>query len=253
MDFEIVEMQNDISFEVPSVSFPAYEEYKKKAAVVADYINGMDVTPDNIKDTKETLAKARKLTDRLNRVRIDMKKEILTNYTIFESQVKEIVDIVNKADRQLRDKVNALEEIEREKKKEEIREIWDKRILITPELEKLIPDAFSRWLSPAHLNKTASMKSVETSMTDWIRETTTEIRAAERMGEEYLTEYISCMDLANAIQRVENRKKISEVIQKTNEPEEEIVKAIFIVYGNKDINLTERLLKENEIDYRREE
>ena len=66
MDLNIIEKQNDVIYEIPKIQFPAYEEYKEKAYAVAEHIYGMDPTEENIKETKATLAKARKLTDRLN-------------------------------------------------------------------------------------------------------------------------------------------------------------------------------------------
>ena len=114
MNLEIIERRNDIRYEVPAVSFPAYEEYMDKARQIADYIASVEVSKDSIKDAKKTLADARKLTDRLNGLRIDMKKQILQNYSIVEAQIKEISEVVNEADADLRAKVRELDELERE-------------------------------------------------------------------------------------------------------------------------------------------
>lgn len=250
MDFEIIEKQDDVSYDIPAVRFPAYEEYKEKAGLVAEYINSMEVSEDTIKETKTVLAKARKLTDRLNRARIDMKKDLLKNYTVFESQVKEIVGIVDDADRELRGKVRELENIERENKKQIIKEIWDKRVQTLPDLTTYFPDAFERWLSPAHLNKSVSLKYIEKDMTEWLKDVSTELDTARKLGDEYLTEYIRLGDLNRAIETVKARAEVSTLIQK--EDTDKTPKAIFIITGTKDINLTERLLKENEISYRKE-
>ena len=119
-NLEIIEKQNDVTYDIPQVNFPAYEEYKEKAYAVAEYIYNMEPTAENIKETKTTLAKARKLTDKLNRARIDMKKAILQNYTTFEQQVKEITGIIDDADKEIRAKVKDMEEAERQRKKEAI-------------------------------------------------------------------------------------------------------------------------------------
>lgn len=251
MNFDIIEKQNDVTYEIPKVNFPAYEEYKEKAEAIAEYISSLEVNEENIKETKTILADARKLTDRLNRIRIDMKKEILQNYTVFESDLKEITGIVDEADRKLREKVRELDEQERDAKGAEIRELWKKRVYAFPELEKLLPDAFHLWLNPKHLNKSTSMKSVEADMTEWIKNTLADAKAAERMGDEYLAAFIQCGSLSRAISIIEIQKENEERIRSMKEdPGEE--KAMFIVYGTKDISLAERLLKENEINYRKE-
>lgn len=246
-EIEIIEKQNDVIYEIPAVNFPAYEEYKEKAEAIADYIRTMTVDEDNVKDTKETLAKARKLTDRLNRLRIDMRKELLQNYTVFESQVKEIICIVDEADAELRSKVREMEEDERNKKKAEIYDIWVKRVEQYDLIEATMPDAFDRWISPKHLNKTTSMKAVEKDMTDWIGKTYKDMLTALSMGKEYLAAYGWQGDLAKAIDIVNAQKASIKNIEGVTEEDEE--KGTFIVYGKKDIELTQLLLNDHHINY----
>lgn len=250
-DLEIIEQESDVTYDIPQVHFPAYEEYKAKATAVADYIGSMTVSAENIKETKATLAKARKLTDKLTRARIDMKKAILQNYTVFEGQVKEIVEIVAAADSELRGKVKELDEAEREAKKEQIRELWNTRTSMYPIIEKVLPDAFDRWMSPKLLNKTTSMKTVESDMTEWLRTTMAEIDTVMGMGEEYVTAYSRIGNLADAIQEVQTQAKAAEAISRIcrEETEEEEPSETFLVYGAKDIALAERLLTENNINF----
>lgn len=252
-NLEIIERENDVTFEIPAVSFPAYEEYKEKAEAVAEYIGSMEVSADNIKETKLTLAKARKLVDRLDRARIDMKKAILQNYTIFEGQVKEITGIIGEADKELRSKVRELEEIERQEKKKAIRDIWNKRIAPYGEITAVIPDAFERWMKPQYLNKTVSMKMVESEMSTWMVQTLTDIHAARAMGDEYLAAYSRMGDIAKAIEEVHAQRDALETVKAvTTDPVDMVqAKAVFVVYGAKDIALAERLLTENDINYKK--
>ena len=245
-EIEIIENQNDVIYEIPSVTFPAYEEYKEKAQAIAEYINSMSVDETNMKETKQTLAKARKLTDRLNRVRIDMKKDLLKNYTVFENQVKEIVRIVDDADVQLRAKVRELEEIERNRKLSEIREIWDKRVAQYPIIEKAMPDAFDRWITPQHLNKTTTMKAVENDMTDWINKTYNDMATAASMGSDYLAAYAWKGDLAQAIDMVKASREVTESVEELTDGQ---MTEKFIVFGKKDIELTKLLLNDHNIEY----
>jgi hypothetical protein len=87
-------------------------------------------------------------------------------------------------------------------------------------------------------------------MTEWLKDVSTELDTARTLGDEYLTEYIRLGDLNRAIETVKARAEVSTLIQK--EDTDKTPKAIFIITGTKDINLTERLLKENEISYRKE-
>ena len=246
-EIEIIEKQNDVIYEIPKVNFPAYEEYKEKAKAIAEYIGSMTVDETNIKETKETLAKARKLTDRLSRIRIDMKKELLKNYTVFEAQVKEIVQIVDGADVELRSRVRELEENERRQKEQLIRELWDKRVGPYSLILTTMPDAFERWITPKHLNKTVSMKSIEKDMTEWIDKTYKDMTTALSMGKEYLAAYGWQGDLAKAIAIVNAQKESIKNIEDMAEEDE--IKETFIVHGKKDIELTKMLLNDHNINY----
>lgn len=251
MDLEIIEKQDDVTYEVPQVNFPAYEEYKEKAYAVAEYIYGMEATEENVKETKATLAKARKLTDKLNKARIDMKKEILKNYTVFEGQVKEIIGIIDDADKELRSKVKDLEEKERDAKKEKLYELWLKRIPAYDYdlLEAVIPNAFNRWLTPKHLNKSTSMKSIEADMTAWIQKTLSDINAAKEMGDDYLEAYAWAGDLAKAIAEVHRREDALDTIHGLKDADEEEPSQTFVVYGWDNISKAEDLLRRNDIKF----
>ena len=250
-NLEIIERQDDVTYEAAKVEFPAYEEYKEKAYAVAEYVYQMDVTEENIKEAKATLAKARKLTDKLTRARIDMKKEILASYTEFEAKVKEIIDIIGDADKETRTKVKDLEEKERQQKKAAIYELWLKRIPAYDYdlLNAVLPDAFEKWLNPKHLNKTTSMKSIEADMTAWIQKMLTDIETVKGMGDEYVEAYAwAGGDLAKAIQTVKQRNEFLEDYRLTKEDTEE-PSATFIVYGEDNISKAEDLLTRNKIKF----
>lgn len=249
-NLEIIERENDITYQIPQVNFPAFEDYKQQAEAVSSYIRSLPVTQENIKAVKVELAKARKLTDRLNRSRIDIKKAILSQYTVFESQVKELCDIVGEADEELRDKVRQLEELERKCKMSEIEELWDKRVAQYDQITKYFPCALDLWFQPQFLNKTYSMKRIEDDMRDWLEECDNNIRVASKMGEDYLYEYTVTGNLAEAIELVQKREQWESELE-DEDPEEEIPVQIFVVSGEKDIKLAEMLLKENNITYKK--
>lgn len=250
-NLEIIEKQNDVTYDIPQVNFPAYEEYKEKAYAVAEYIYNMEPTEENIKETKATLAKARKLTDKLNRARIDMKKAILQNYTTFEQQVKEITGIIDDADKEIRAKVKDMEEAERQRKKEAIHELWLKRIPAYDYdlLNAVLPNAFDRWLTPKHLNKSTSMKSIETEMTAWLQKTLTEIETLRNMGDDYLEAYSYTGDMAAAIKQVQQREDFLDTMHGLKDEDVEEPSQTFIVYGWDNISKAEDLLRRNEIKF----
>lgn len=239
-------LDTDIQFKPAEIQFPRFEELKTNALELADRISKVEVTDDNIKAVKKDLVQVRKLTTELNNRRKLIKAEILHDYNIFESQIKEIDGIIASAEELVRTQVKVIDEQERARKYDNIREIWDKRI--GQYTLSNYGDFFERWLQPQHLNKTVSMKSVEEDMVKWLEDRQKDMDVLMTMDGEYFVEYIDTLDLAAAIQTVNHRKEVRNMVQDDEDPDDT---AIFVITGAKDIKLTEALLKENEIEYRR--
>jgi len=252
MQFEVWDKSKpDVSFDPAHVTFPTFEFYKEQAHKIADQVKNTEVTEDNIKEVKLLLADARKVSDGLSRRRIDIKKEILKEFDAFEKQVKELASIIDEADSELRGKVRMLEEAERNRKLKDIEDLWGKRAGAY-QIFDLAPTAFDMWMEPQMLNKSTSMKAIETNMVEWLEDSEKAINTLKAMDDEYLVEYLGCFDLAGAINAVNNRKELKSRITKT--PDEDTrEKAVFTVYGKKDIKLTETLLTENEIEFTKED
>lgn len=235
------------------VLFPAYKGLKSQAEQVAQMIREMEVSEESIKEAKKLLAEANKSVKALEDTRISIKKQILAPYDTFEAQVKEITGIVKEAEQEVRGKVRELEELERDRKEDELRDIWDLRF--RPYAIKLSFLTFEDWLTPQHLNKTVSLKKAEEEMAQWLEAKSRDVMVM--MGMEYgidiLSEYKSCLDLGLAVatvkQRVQQREEIKRVIPTV---EQGIPVTIFIVEDPKDATLTEMLLKQNNINYKKE-
>jgi hypothetical protein len=246
------EQTPDVKYQVAKVTFDSFPEYKAKCLLIAEHIRNTEVTEDNLPEVKKELAAARKITDELNSRKVQIKKIILSDYTIFEGEVKELKGIIDEADGELRGKVNALEKQARDRKKEEIRQVFLKRIG-QYQIGTLIPDAFDRWWHEDLANKSKSMKAVEADMVDWLEGTEKDITTLKGMDKEILVEYLDTMDLAAAIQTVNARNARRQAVEDAPDdivPEEQV--AVFRVYGAKDITLAEMLLKDNNINYRKD-
>ena len=244
------EPSGSILVEPAKVYFQGYGAYTQMAQNIADYINSIEVTEDNIQAVKKDLAAARKVVDGLGKRRIELKKQILVEYDVFEQEVKELQSIVDTADRELRAKVNALEEQERELKKAAIREIWDKRIWQYP-LVEAIENPFEAWLPKHLLNKSVSMKSAEAEMVGWLEKVNKDLQTLKGMDDEYLVEYLYSLDVTEAIASVNarNQKAAMASVIKQVEDEEAPATAHYIVTGDKDIALAESLFNQYKINY----
>lgn len=244
MDNQLI--SKDIQYTTGVVKFNNYEQYYERACEVARYIHSVELTEDNIKQCKTDLADARKVVKALDQVRIKVKKELLKPYQDFEEKIKALQKIIDDADGRLREQVKEIEENERMKKKDAIREIFNKRVAMY-DINQYLSDAFDLWLTPKHLNKSMSLAKVEKDMTQWLEHAQKDIDTIKSFDDAdvILTDYIMTLDINEAIERNQRRKEVAQTIKADDI--EEI--ATYIVKGAANIRLTEILLRENGIEF----
>jgi hypothetical protein len=186
----------------------------------------------------------------LENERKKVKNTLLAPYKPFESQIKEIASIIDDADREVRGKVNELEEQEREAKKEKLRGLFNEKAYWMA-INDAVPDLFERWLKPQHLNKSTSIKQCEADMAEWLKEMEEGFDTLFQMDdhEEYLTEYCKSLDLNQTLQTVQQNKAIREQVKHVQVSPEQEERGIFVITGKANIKLVEMLLKENGISY----
>lgn len=242
-------MEQLIEYQQGTVLFPQYEEYLLLAHEVAAVLDSMPLTEDNIQEVKKSLADARKIVDALNARRIEVKKALLEPYNTLEAQVKMITGVIDEADAKLRVKVREMEEDQREQKKRALKNIWDQRAALY-DFPSLIPNAFDLWLTPQHLNKSTPFSKAEQDMVNWMERVQREVVTICSMPDKLaiLEEYAKTTDMAHAVSTVIAR---NERMAKLQQVEVGPSTATFIVTGDKDISLTEMLLKTNKINYRK--
>lgn len=239
-----------ITYQQGTIAFPEYEQYLNSARMMADVLDSTELTEENVKMVKAELAAARSVCDALNRRRIEVKKAILAPYNDLEAQVNTITDTIRIAEDKLRAKVREMEEAEREEKRQALQNIWEKRVTLYT-FPDYIPNAFEKWLQPKFLNKTQPMSKTEEDMTAYMEAREMEVQTIRAMPDAdlILEAYGDSGNIAMAISEGRARQARLEKIQKGNTGPE--LMATFTIVGEKDIQLTELLLKTNNINYRR--
>ena len=237
-----------VEFEVGKITFNAYEHIKNKALKLSENLKTVEVSEENIKESKKLIAEVNKDVKKLEDYRIKVKKEILKPYNDFEIQVKEIVKIVKEADEYVRSQIRELEEVERENKKAFVKEMFENKIKHY-DFNKMI--TFDNFFKENMANKTTSLEKIENELSEWLEQRKMDIQIIKNLRDsEVLKEYLETFNLALAIENAkvkeEKNKKVEEVMKKT---EKSSKKYIFIISEEKDAKLAEMLLKENKINY----
>lgn len=239
----------DVAVSLPVIRFDDYEKLKAQAEEIANFVSQVEVTEENVKEAKRLLAEINKSLGVLNRRRIDVKNYILAPYEAFNAKVKEIETIVKDADSLVRGQVREMEEAERAKKEQVLRDIWTKRI----ELYRFckIFD-FEDWLKPKHLNKTQAISKSEKEMTEFLEKSETDLEVLYGMddADNLILEYRCCHDVAEAIQRTKAKHERLEEQERALEAVKKIApgKIAFIVSEDQE-SFTELLLKTNNIEF----
>lgn len=235
---------------VPAKISADLDTIREQANFVAEYVSSIEVTEDTVKDNKKLIAQVNKMAKSLDSERIAVKKHILSEYTEFESEVKDIVSLIKGADNIVREQIKELEQIERDNKELEIKDIWDKRSKHYDLTEIL---DFKDFITEQHLNKSVTIKKVEEEMTEFLKSVQNDLNVIKTLpnSKEVLEVYLDTKDLSSAILVVQREHERREKIKQYVEPKKVEVKEEFIfkITGNKDKKLVEMLLKENDIEY----
>ena len=255
MKNEVIEINNEIDIVVKEgkIAFKQYKALLTTAQKRADEISSIVVSEDTIKSSKKIVADLKKTVNVLEDKRKEIKKSILIPYNSFEQQVKEIVSVINGADTIVRTQIRELEEKERDDKEDEIEELFSEKVSNYSFKEFVM---FKHFLKNEHLNKTVSMKKIDSELVEWLEKRKSDfeyINTVEHKEEVY-NEYLKSFDVVSSINIVTQRhKEIENIETLVNENIEEDSKLyIFIIENEKDAALTELLMKENKIQYKKE-
>ena len=273
-----------ITFQPAVIEWPEYEQVLEQAKKVAEQLETVEVTEDNVKESKRLVAALNKDVNRLETFRKEVKGRILEPYSALERQVKEIVGIVKEADTLVRSQVYELEEQERRQKRADLYDLFHTRAYAYEDVIDFID--FDKWLTPQHLNKSVSMNKCEQSMVEYMEGVKEDVALAKTLSdsEEILTEFLLQGNIKVAIQAVADRR-VAEQIVADRKKALETVKAIgaedrpgtndsadtddavaptstegasitrsqgqaaFIIYGSKNIELIRMFIEKHDIDF----
>lgn len=248
MNLLTIEQDADIKVTQGTICFEDYEKHMAQAEKVAEIIKASVVNEETIQENKKMLATVNKVIKAFEEKRKEIKLFINEPYFELEQQIKNITNVIREAEQIAREKVNELDEKEREERKAALLEEWESRICYYP-FDGFID--FDRWLKPNHLNKSSSFNKTVDEMVDWLEKTKKEwdIAAEE---ENLLLEYVEALDLADAMGNVKKRQADKErlaAVSKGNEVIFERTERVAFVVELGDMDTVKHLLEQNNIAY----
>lgn len=247
---DIVKYHEEIELIPGKISFINAEKILNDAQKLVDDLKTVIVTEDTITTNKKLVANVRKKAEELERIRKDVKNELLKPYVEFETKVKEIVNTVKEGEQIVRNQLDDFEKERRDKLEAILISIFNKRLKKYPQLIEIGMN--HQWfISPKHLNKTASVEKTEIEIAQYLQKVEEEVVTIKAMenSTEILAEYMSCLDLTKAIREVQIRKqREAELKVQMNQNNEETYK--ITLYRLIDYKAVQQFMNENNIEFK---
>lgn len=168
------------------------EQITKYVSEVTNQYKGIAYTDEQIPDAKKDRAALNALKKNISDGRIQVKNALMAPYYAFESEVKEVVALIDEPIAMIDQQIAEYEERVRDEKREELRSYFDQKI---GELaEKL---SFDMIFNTKWLNKSVSVKSCKDEIDKAILRTDTDLRTIETMVEDKYRAYAADYYLQN--------------------------------------------------------
>lgn len=169
---------------------------------IADYENVV-YTEDSIKQAKTDRAELNKLSNAIDDRRKEVKKIINAPYAVFESEVKEILALIQKPIATIDRQVKTFEDQQKEEKKKSIQAAYDE---VIGDLSAVLP--FEKVFDSRYLNQTYKLAAAQEEVRQKIDKVRTDLDTIDSLESKYRLNakdvYIKTFDLSKAL--AENKR-----------------------------------------------
>ena len=130
------------------------DEIKKAVISITEQYKGLAYTEEQLQEAKKDRAMLNAMKKDISDRRIQVKKALLEPYDVFESEVKEVVALIDEPIEMIGKQIEAYEDKVREEKNTALAQFFSENI---GELSEVV--SYDRIFNPKWLNKTASLSS----------------------------------------------------------------------------------------------
>ena len=205
--------QEDIKVEVGTIKFDGFPTLRLSVERLVEKMKTVEVTEENVKESKQLVARVRKEVDALNDERKRVERFYLSPLDDFKRGIKEVGDLIKEAEESVRSQVRTLDEIEREVKYQDVQMLFDLRVKAY-DLKGMFD--FSDFYRREFTNKTYPLSKVESEMVEWLGKIESDLSFLSEQPEaaKVLAEYKDTKDVALAIKHIEEQNKYYSELEK---------------------------------------
>ena len=205
--------QEDIKVEVGTIKFDGFPTLRLSVERLVEKMKTVEVTEENVKESKQLVARVRKEVDALNDERKRVERFYLSPLDDFKRGIKEVGDLIKEAEESVRSQVRTLDEIERETKYQDVQMLFGLRVKAY-DLKGMFD--FTDFYRREFTNKTYPLSTVESEMVEWLGKIESDLNFLSEQPEaaKVLAEYKDTKDVALAIKCVEEQNKYYSELEK---------------------------------------
>lgn len=148
------------------------DEIKKAVISITEQYKGLAYTEEQLQEAKKDRAMLNAMKKDISDRRIQVKKALLEPYDVFESEVKEVVALIDEPIEMIGKQIEAYEDKVREEKNTALAQFFFENI---GELSEVV--SYDRIFNPKWLNKTASLSSCKAEIQKIIDDINTDLAA----------------------------------------------------------------------------
>lgn len=247
-----MELKVDEIKELSPIKFN-YEEIKNWVIEKSKEYKSIVYTEDTIENARTDRATLNKVTKAINDEKIRLKKEVLKPFEDFEKKCKELQGIMSEATNSIDSQIKSFEEKEQNKKREQIKEIFNTQIGDFKDLISFETIFNSRWL-----NKTYSIKNIEEEIKHIVVKTNNDFEVIDgQIKDEVINKQVKAYYFNNITEpavlgnSLQEGLKIVEANKKLEEfKKQQEIKAEKVKVDTEKVEITEKKEEIETIDFR---
>lgn len=196
------------------------EQFMELVASMTEQYEGVTYTDEQIKIAKSDRATLNAMKKAISDRRIQVKKAVMEPYTKFETEVAEVVALIDKPIAMIDSQIKEYDERVKNEKKQALKEYFEE---IAADLEGVL--TFDRVFDQRHLNATVSLSKAKTDIKDKVERVNTDLNTLDSLDAEYRmfarNVYVRTLDMSQAMAEISRLQELKKQEEERSRQQEE--------------------------------
>lgn len=196
------------------------EQFMELVASMTEQYEGVTYTDEQIKIAKSDRATLNAMKKAISDRRIQVKKAVMEPYTKFETEVAEVVALIDKPIAMIDSQIKEYDERVKNEKKQALKEYFEE---IAADLEGVL--TFDRVFDQRYLNATVSLSKAKTDIKDKVERVNTDLNTLDSLDAEYRMfardVYVRTLDMSQAMAEISRLQELKKQEEERSRQQEE--------------------------------